>query len=307
VGAAGGNDNVQRFSGFADLYDGNRPAPPDALGPLLVSYASAASPVVVDLGSGTGLSTRWASGWAGSVTGIEPNADMRTVAESRSMPNVGYLPGLAERTGLVDDAADVVLAVQAMHWMEPGPTLHEVARLLRPGGLFAVIDADWPPVAGVAAAELAWATLHGRIRVFEARASRGLGGDDLRRPIADDDPALADEDLRDPHRNRAMPGGVRSWSKSGHLDRMASSGHFEFVREIVLGQAVDGGADRFVALMRSQGSYQGLLRLGLSDAELGADRFDREVAVAFAGARSSPGLSFSWRVRLGVTGAGPGG
>jgi hypothetical protein len=97
-----------------------------------------------------------------------------------------------------------------------------------------------------------------------------------------------------------MPGGVRSWSKGVHLERIRASGRFGFVREIVFDQPVDGGVDRFVALMRSQGSYQGLRRLGLSDADLGADEFDRDVRTAFAEARAFAGLSFSWRVRLGV-------
>ena len=265
-------------------------------------------PTVVDLGSGTGLSSRWAASWADSVIGIEPNDDMRAIAESRHTSGVTYLPGVSHRTGLGDGVADVVLAVQAMHWMEPEPTLAEVARILRPGGVFAIADADWPPVAGVAGAERAWATLHRRIRVFEARAAAGESGDQLRRPIADDDPALVDEDLRDPHRNRAMPGGVRSWSKGQHLDRLIASGHFAFTRELALDERAasdgaddGGGAARFVALMRSQGSYQGLLRLGMTDDELGATDFEREVHAAFGESDASPGLSFSWRVRLGVT------
>ncbi len=192
-----------------------------------------------------------------------------------------------------------------MHWMEPEPTLAEVARILRPGGVFAIADADWPPVAGVVGAEQAWAALHRRIRVFEARAARGETGDELRRPIADDDPALVDEDLRDPHRNRAMPGGVRSWSKGQHLDRLVASGRFAFTRELVFDEpatadgADDGrGAERFVALMRSQGSYQGLLRLGMTDDELGATDFERAVHAALpppspAPCCRSPGASAS--------------
>jgi hypothetical protein len=135
----------------------------------------------------------------------------------------------------------------------------------------------------------------------------------LRRPIADDDPALLDEDLRDPHRNRAMPGGVRSWSKREHLDRLDASGHFAFTHELVFDEPAWAGddegdaraADRFVALMRSQGSYQGLLRLGLTDDDLGATDFERAVHEGYADAGASPGLSFSWRVRLGVTPAVP--
>jgi SAM-dependent methyltransferase len=283
------------------LYDTNRPAPPRALGPLLASYANLAGPSVVDLGSGTGLSSRWAAEWASSVIGIEPNDDMRATAESHHSPSVTYRPAVAHQTRLGDHCADVVLAVQAMHWMEPESTLAEVARILRPGGVFAVLDADWPPVSGVARAEQSWAVLHRRMRVFEARASRGEIADELRRPIVGDDPALIDEDLRDPHRNRAMPGNVRSWSKSQHLDRLVSSGHFAFSRELVFDEPVEGGADRFVALMRSQGSYQGLRRLGLTDDDLGSSTFEREVHEAFSEARSFIGLSFSWRVRLGMT------
>ena len=313
MGVDAGDGNMDRFSGFADLYDANRPSPPRALGPLLVSYANVPRPAVVDLGSGTGLSSRWATAWAGSVIGVEPNDDMRAAAESRHTPGVTYLPGVSHRTGLDDRVADVVLAVQAMHWMEPDTTLAEVARILRRGGVFAIADADWPPVSGVARAEGAWATLHRRIRVFEARAARGETGDELRRPIADDDPALLDEDLRDPHRNRAMPGGVRSWSKREHLDRLDASGHFAFTRELVFDEPAWAGddegdaraADQFVALMRSQGSYQGLLRLGLTDDDLGAAEFEREVHAAFAEAGARPALSFSWQVRLGVTAPAP--
>ncbi|HWM18176.1 MAG TPA: class I SAM-dependent methyltransferase [Ilumatobacteraceae bacterium] len=306
---AAGDGNTDRFSGFADLYDANRPSPPRALGPLLVSYANVPRPAVIDLGSGTGLSSRWAAGWAGSVIGIEPNDDMRAAAEARHTRVVSYALGVSHRTGLDDRVADVVLAVQAMHWMDPESTLAEVVRILRPGGVFAIADADWPPVSGVARAEHAWATLHARIRVFEARAAQGVTGDQLRRPIAVDDPALIDEDLRDPHRNRAMPGGVRSWSKRQHLERLDASGLFAFTRELVFSEPAPGGdgsdAERFVALMRSQGSYQGLLRLGMTDDELGATDFEREVRAAFADAGARPGLSFSWRVRLGVTPPAP--
>jgi SAM-dependent methyltransferase len=294
--------NLDRFSGFADLYDANRPTAPDDLGPLLAAYAGVPGPRVVDLGSGTGLSTRWAASWASEVIGVEPNADMRARAEARVTRGVEYRAGTSSDTGLATDSADVVLAVQAMHWMEPVSTLREVARILRPGGAFAVLDADWPPVTGVAAAELAWQAFHRRLRVFEARAARGEVGEQLRGPIDDDDPALLDEDLRDPHRNRALPGGVQSWSKAEHLDRIQNSGYFEFCRELVFAQPSGGGADRFIALMRSQGSYQGLRRLGLDDDEIGATAFEQQVRGAYARVDPSalPELSFSWRVRLGI-------
>ena len=78
--------NLTRFSGFADLYDANRPSAPARLGPLLARYAGVDRPVVVDLGCGTGLSSRWAAGWADRVIGIEPNDDMRAVAIAHGTP-----------------------------------------------------------------------------------------------------------------------------------------------------------------------------------------------------------------------------
>lgn len=291
---------LDRFSGFAELYDANRPSPPAALGPLIASYANVARPVVVDIGSGTGLSSRWAATWAASVRGVEPNDEMRAVARSRPVPGVEYIAGVGHDTGLEPAGADVVTAVQSMHWMDPDPTLAELARILRPGGVLAVIDADWPPVSGVAAAEDAWRRLHRRIRVLEGRLAAGESGERLHRQVSDDDPLLERDDLADPHRDRVMPGGLRSWSKSEHLDRMNRSGHFVYTREIALSESVEGGVERFCALMCSQGSYQGLRRRGLSDDEIGAVDFERRVRAGFAAASCFAGLIFTWRVRIGV-------
>ncbi|MFN8021658.1 MAG: class I SAM-dependent methyltransferase [Acidimicrobiales bacterium] len=295
--------NLDRFLGFADLYDASRPSPPVRLGPLLAAYAGVARPDVVDLGSGTGLSTRWAAGWAASVIGVEPNPDMRAQAETRPLPNVRHLAGTSFDTTLPAASADVVLAVQAMHWMEPVATLAEVTRVLRPGGVFAIVDADWPPVTGRVAAELGWAEVHRRIRVFEARLAAGETGETLHRPVHADDPALRDDDLHDPHRNRVMPMGGQSWSKREHLERLRTSGRFAFVRELLFDEPVEFAPDadataageRVIALMRSQGSYQQVRRAGITDDDLGMPGFEQAVRDAVLGA-----LSFSWRVRLGV-------
>ena len=138
--------NANRFAGFADLYDSVRPTPPTALSDVLTRYAGGRPALVVDLGCGTGLSTRWAAGWAARVIGVEPSADMRARAAAvTDDPNVRYVDGWSSDTHLPAGSADVVLAVQALHWMEPNGTFAEVARLLRPGGVFAALDCDWPP------------------------------------------------------------------------------------------------------------------------------------------------------------------
>jgi hypothetical protein len=142
--------------------------------------------------------------------------------------------------------------------------------------------------------------VHQRIRVLEARLARGLNPDALRAPIEATDPELAADDLADPHLDRTMRGHARSWSKRDHLRRLRESGHYVYAREVLMDQAVPGGADAFVALLRSQGSYQDLVKAGLSDDEIGVPPFAAAVHDAFAGAGPA-GLSFSYRTRLGVT------
>jgi hypothetical protein len=56
----------------------------------------------------------------------------------------------------------------------------------------------------------------------------------------------------------------------------------------------------FVALLRSQGSYQHLVKAGLDDDEIGVPAFAAAVEAAFVAAGPDV-LSFSYRARVGVT------
>ena len=103
--------------------------------------------LVVDLGSGTGLSTRVWADRADEVVGVEASPEMREQAEAATAAeNVRFVQAYAQATGLPDGEADIVTCSQAFHWMEPEPTLAEAARILRPGGVFAAYDYDWPPI-----------------------------------------------------------------------------------------------------------------------------------------------------------------
>ena len=135
-------------AGFAEHYDAYRPRPPEVILDALVRYATNARPRrVVDLGSGTGLSTRAWAERAHDVVGVEANAAMLAVAEGNTnAANVRYVRAFANETGLPDTYAELVTCSQSFHWMEPVSTLREAARLLRPGGLFAAYDYDVPPL-----------------------------------------------------------------------------------------------------------------------------------------------------------------
>ena len=136
-----------REPGFAELYDRCRPRTPSALADLLCRLAGVDLPaLVVDLGSGTGLSAEPWAGRADEVVGVEPNPAMRTIAEERAPAGIRYLDASSTSTGLEDGSVDVVTASQSLHWMDPDGTFAESARILRPGGVFAAYDYSVPPV-----------------------------------------------------------------------------------------------------------------------------------------------------------------
>jgi SAM-dependent methyltransferase len=264
---------IERFTGFGADYDRARPSPPAALADLLLPIAGCAPPVfpslVVDLGSGTGLSTRYWAAHARAVIGVEPAASMREQAEAHGEANGGdvtYRAGFSHATGLPDGCADLVVCSQALHWMEPSTTFAEAARILRAGGVFAACDYDWPP------ATSSWEV----------------------------DQAYADcmDGVRRREREHGIAASVPRWNKAGHLERLRESGHFRFVRECLLHHTEEGNAERVVAVLLSQGSVRSLLKLGLSEEDLGIGRL-REVASRALG--DAPSLWFwSARVRIGV-------
>ncbi|MGZ4353248.1 MAG: class I SAM-dependent methyltransferase [Gaiellaceae bacterium] len=130
-------------TGFGAAYDRVRPAPPRALLDLLCDLLGRRPRLVVDLGSGTGLSTVVWSGTAERVVGVEANPEM--LGAARAAGGVEYRRGDAAATGLEDGCADVVTCSQSLHWMDAQPTLAEAARILVPGGVFAAYDYELPP------------------------------------------------------------------------------------------------------------------------------------------------------------------
>jgi len=258
---------VQRFSGFAREYDRYRPQPPATLALLLARYTGTARPtLVVDLGSGTGLSSRYWGPHALQVIGIEPSTDMRGEAlRQTNAANVRYQAGYSHDTGLSAQCAQIVTCMQALHWMEPQGTFAEAHRVLVPGGVFAAIDYDWPPVSGSWRTDQAWGGCHERA----ARLEAALAGE---RP--------------------------RRWDKASHAARMQASGCFRFVRESVLHHIDAGGWERSVGLLRSQGGVMDLLKAGYSDEDLGIGELER-LARAELGDEPGPWY-WSARVRIGV-------
>jgi SAM-dependent methyltransferase len=260
------------WDGVVASYDAYRPRTPTALLDLLPQVAGDTRPrLVVDLGSGTGLSTyAWAER-ADAVIGVEPNDDMRRQAERKGagqgdLARISFRAGLSHATGLPDACADIVTASQALHWMDPQPTFAEVARILRPGGVFAAYDYDWPPLI-TPATDLLFAAFMQILDPIFAGLPTDLG-------------------LGEGH------------EKSEHLERMRQSGAFSWTREIALHSEEHGDAERFIGLLLSNRGAM-LLQRGLVTAEqLDLDDLRRRAQALLDDWPRR--WYFSYHVRLGV-------
>lgn len=253
--------------GFAVAYHAHRPRPPRAIVDLLLQLArTKKATLVVDLGSGTGLSTVVWAPHAERVIGIEPLDEMRAVATAATTaPNVQFEPGVAQAIELPDGAADIVTCAQSLHDMEPEGALAEITRVLRSGGAFAAYDYDWPPVVHREAEEAFFAFIR---RIGELRRRHGI-------------------------RNE-----MHQWDKAGHLDRLRACGHFRYVREVTLHNTEPCSAERWIGFALTLGDVPPVLELGLGDDEVGLTSL-REAADRIFGAEDLPWyVSYCVRVAM---------
>jgi SAM-dependent methyltransferase len=122
------------FARSADAYERGRPDYPEAAVAHVLAELPARA-VVLDLAAGTGKLTRRLLGSGLRVIAVEPVAEMRDAlpAEARA------LEGTAEAIPLNAAAVDAVTVGQAFHWFDGDAALKEIARVLRPGGVLALL------------------------------------------------------------------------------------------------------------------------------------------------------------------------
>jgi SAM-dependent methyltransferase len=175
---------TRRFSDRASDYARARPAYPEALTDALVASAGlTAGSAVADVGSGTGLSSTPFLRLGCTVYGVEPNAAMRAAAERRlaGEPRFVSVDGTAESTGLPAASVDLVVAAQAFHWFDRPRARAEFARVLRPGGVVALVwnwrrDRGTPFLEGYEALLRRWGTDYAEVlRRWEAGSPDALG------------------------------------------------------------------------------------------------------------------------------------
>jgi ubiquinone/menaquinone biosynthesis C-methylase UbiE len=131
---------TERFSNKAEIYARYRWDYAPAAIQILFDVLPAGG-IVADVGAGTGILTRHLLLCAACVYAVEPNPDMRAVAEYHhaASSNFRSIAGAAEATTLPAASVDLITVAQALHWFAPAPTVREFQRILKPGGWLALI------------------------------------------------------------------------------------------------------------------------------------------------------------------------
>jgi len=130
-------NTVERFSNRVANYIKYRPGYPGEIVAYLAEHTGLVKDhIIADIGCGPGQSARPFLENGNRVIGVEPNEAMREAVSQclAEFANFAVVDGSSTATNLESSSVDFVVAAQAFHWFDPGPTRAEFERILRPDG-----------------------------------------------------------------------------------------------------------------------------------------------------------------------------
>ncbi len=126
--------SIDKFTDKAEVYAKYRPSYPSEYIEYLISEADLnENCMIADIGSGTGILSRQLLDKGFTVIGVEPNDDMRTLAEQTLKPDSHFISvdAVAEKTTLNDSSLDLITVAQAFHWFDIEQFRLECQRILK--------------------------------------------------------------------------------------------------------------------------------------------------------------------------------
>ncbi len=125
------------FSEIPAAYAAHRPSYPAALVDFL-AWLTPARRLAWDAGCGSGQLSVLLAGMFERV--VATDASPEQIGQAKSHARVEYRCARAEASGLPERVADLATAAQAVHWFDLPAYYAEVRRVVRPGGIVALIS-----------------------------------------------------------------------------------------------------------------------------------------------------------------------
>ncbi|XP_038643818.1 putative methyltransferase DDB_G0268948 [Scyliorhinus canicula] len=135
------------------MYRKSRLSSPSQVDELVLNYLKAKKgkpfTLAVDIGCGSGQSTRGLASYFDKVVGIDMSEAQIEEAKKVDGPdNVSYRQGLAEDLEFEDGSVDLVTSGAAAHWFNMEKFMKEAERVLKPKGCVALYCNDVPHILG---------------------------------------------------------------------------------------------------------------------------------------------------------------
>lgn len=127
------------FGPLSDAYEQTRLEYPQEIISQLRLFLLRRGPVV-DLGCGTGISTRQIARVVGRVIGVDYDKMMLVKAVTHPLINVSYVQARAERLPFRSASLSGVASFGAFHWFCNTQVLEEIKRVLMPGGFLDIVN-----------------------------------------------------------------------------------------------------------------------------------------------------------------------
>lgn len=130
-------NTINKFDGRATDYTVGRPGyAMNLINCLYSQYEISKASVIADIGSGTGKFSKYLLERQSEVYCVEPNDDMRSVAEKElyEYKNFHSIAGDAYNTMLRDNFVDCITTAQAFHWFDVLKFKQECRRIIKTGG-----------------------------------------------------------------------------------------------------------------------------------------------------------------------------
>ncbi len=135
-------ENVSQFGKLVTQYDTIRPSYPEAVLRIVREAVPTSFPKILDIGCGTGISTRQLAETGALVIGCDIDIAMITAALTYRQRNTAYIQSEAGSLPFSDATFDLVTAFTAFHWFCDDASVREITRVLTNEGIFCTVQPE---------------------------------------------------------------------------------------------------------------------------------------------------------------------
>lgn len=132
------DNNSGNFGKLAKIYKRVRPHYPPKVIKDIYSHIKIPTPVILDLGCGTGISTKQLVKKSYRIFGCD--VDKQMINHAKKDKSITYIPASAEKLPFPKNTFDIVTMFTSFHWFTTKKALKEIRRVSKPDGSMCIVQ-----------------------------------------------------------------------------------------------------------------------------------------------------------------------